>query len=92
LYIEAGCGPDESHETAAAEYASGFADLCGAGRETAGGSVARGRGMAVGPIPGPITLVSCLFAVGSIPDTVSKKRKENVQAKTFCTMNRIRNI
>ena len=68
--MEAGCGPDE---TVAAEYAPGL-DCGGAGREAgAGGSVARGGGIATGPIPGPMTLVSCLF-VESITDIVSKKK------------------
>ena len=38
--------------------------------------MARGGGMAAGPIPGPITLVSCLFAVGSIRERVEKKERE----------------
>ena len=42
--------------------------------------------MAAGPIPGPMALVSCLFAAGSITDSVEEK-EENVWAKTFCTMN-----
>ena len=41
---------------------------------SAGGRVARGGGIAAGPIPGPMALVSCLVVVGSITDTVSKKK------------------
>ena len=45
--------------------------------------MARGGGMAAGPIPGPMTLVSCLFAVGSITETVSKKRKRTYGPRPF---------
>lgn len=54
LYIEAGCGPEE---TVAAEYAPEF--VGGAGNEAgAGGRDVKGGGTAAGPIPGPIALTS----------------------------------